>query len=108
MVKLEGADFIGREALPGPKASGVKRKLCGFEMTGRGIARHGYPLFDSEGQSERHTTSGGPAPTLGKNIGLGYLPAGLDRAGERISVDCRGKRVDAEVVKGPFYKRGRA
>ena len=108
VVKLEGADFIGREALRAQSASGVKRKLCGFEMTGRGIARHGYPLFDGEGNPSGTTTSGGPAPTLGKNIGLGYLPVGLDRAGERISVDCRGKRVDAEVVKGPFYKRGRA
>jgi aminomethyltransferase len=108
VVKLDGGEFIGREALRAQSASGVKRKLCGFVMTGRGIARHGYPLFDGEGRPSGTTTSGGPAPTLGKNIGLGYLPAGLDRAGERISVDCRGKRVDAEVVKGPFYKRGRA
>ena len=108
VVKLEGNDFIGRDALRAQSASGVKRKLCGFVMTGRGIARHGYPLFDGEGQPSGTTTSGGPAPTLGKNIGLGYLPVELDRAGERISVDCRGKRVDAEVVKGPFYKRGRA
>ena len=108
MVKLDGAEFIGREALRAQSSSGVKRKLCGFVMTGRGIARHGYPLFDGEGHPSGTTTSGGPAPTLGKNIGLGYLPVGLDRAGERISVDCRGKRIDAEVVKGPFYKRGRA
>jgi aminomethyltransferase len=105
VVKLDGNDFIGREALRAQSAAGVKRKLCGFVMTGRGIARHGYPLFDGQGQPAGTTTSGAPAPTLGKNIGLGYLPVGLDRAGERISVDCRGKRVDAEVVKGPFYKR---
>ena len=108
VVKLDGAEFIGRQALRAQKSSGLKRKLCGFEMLGRGIARHGYPLFDGEGHPSGTTTSGGPAPTLGKNIGLGYLAAELDRAGTRISVDCRGKRVDAEVVKGPFYKRGKA
>ena len=53
-------------------------------------------------------TSGRPAPTLEKNVGMGYVPARLDVAGARLSIDCRGKRVDAEVVKGPFYKRGRA
>ena len=106
VVKLDGADFIGREALRAQAAGAASaRKLCGFEMTGRGIARHGYPIFDGEGARAGTATSGGPAPTVGKNIGLGYVPAELDRAGARISVDCRGKRVDAEVVKGPFYKR---
>ena len=76
VVKLDGADFIGREALRAQRASGVQRKLCGFVMTGRGIARHGYPLFDGEGRPSGTTTSGGPAPTLGKNIGLGYLAGG--------------------------------
>ena len=74
-------------------------------MTGRGIARHGYAIHDAEGRERGRVTSGGPAPTLGRNIAMGYLPVELDRAGERISVDCRGKRVEAEVVKGPFYKR---
>jgi aminomethyltransferase len=105
-VKLDGADFIGRDALRAQKAAGVKRKLAGFVMAGRGIARHDYPIESPEGRPLGTTTSGGPAPTLGKNIGLGYLPAELDVAGTRIVVDCRGKRVDAEIVKGPFYKRG--
>ena len=52
-------------------------------------------------------TSGGPAPTLEKNIGLGYVPDRLAEPGTKLSIDCRGKRVDAEVVSGPFYKRGR-
>ena len=108
VVKLDGADFIGRAPLRAQKEAGVTRKLAGFVMTGRGIARHGYPIFEADGAAPvGTTTSGGPAPTVGKNVGLGYVPAELDRAGARISVDCRGKRVDAEVVKGPFYKRGR-
>jgi aminomethyltransferase len=77
-------------------------------MTGRGIARHGYPIFAAEGaEAVGTTTSGGPAPTVGKNVGLGYLPVALATGGTRLSVDCRGKRVEAEVVNGPFYKRGR-
>jgi aminomethyltransferase len=105
-VKLDGPEFVGRAALRTQKAEGIKRKLAGFVMVGRGIARHDYPIEAPDGRPLGTTTSGGPAPTLGKNIGLGYLPVELDTAGTRIVVDCRGKRVDAEIVKGPFYKRG--
>jgi aminomethyltransferase len=76
-------------------------------MTGRGIARHGYPLLDGQGKPVGICTSGGPAPTVGKNIGLGYLPIALGAVGTRFQVDCRGKPVDAVVVKTPFYKRNR-
>lgn len=106
-VKLEGAEFIGRAALRAQKQAGVKRKLAGFVMLGRGIARHDYPIEATDGAPLGTTTSGGPAPTLGKNIGLGYLPVAYDVAGTRIIVDCRGKRVEAEIVAGPFYKRDR-
>ena len=107
VVKLDGADFIGRAALRAQKASGLTRKLAGFVMLGRGIARHDYPIEAPDGAPLGTTTSGGPAPTLGKNIGLGYVPVAYDVAGTRVVVDCRGKRVDAEIVAGPFYKRAR-
>ena len=107
VVKLDGADFVGRAALREQKAAGVRRKLAGIVMIGRGVARHGYPIFDAEGRAAGTVTSGGPAPTLEKNVAMGYIPAELDAAGTRLVVDCRGKRVDAEVVKGPFYKRGK-
>jgi aminomethyltransferase len=74
-------------------------------MTGRGIARHGYPLLDSGGRTVGVCTSGSPSPTLGKNIGLGYLPPEMSEVGTEFSVDCRGKRVGAVVVTTPFYKR---
>jgi aminomethyltransferase len=83
----------------------VQRKLAGFVMTERGIARHGYAMYDAEGAEVGRVTSGGPAPTLEKNVGMGYVPVGLDVPGTKLSIDCRGKRVDAEVVSGPFYKR---
>ena len=107
VVKLDGDDFIGRDALRAQQAAGITRKLTGFVMTERGIARHGYAIFDDAGVACGTVTSGGPAPTLAQNIGLGYVPTGLSVPGTKLSIDCRGKRVGAEVVSGPFYKRGR-
>ena len=106
-MKLDGDDFIGRDALRAQQAAGIARKLTGFVMTARGIARHGYPIFDADGASAGTVTSGGPAPTLTQNVGMGYVPTRLAAAGTKLSIDCRGKRVDAEVVSGPFYKRGK-
>jgi aminomethyltransferase len=107
VVKLDGADFIGKEALVRQRAAGVTRKLVGFEMTARGIARHGYAIQDAEGKKIGEVTSGGPAPTLEKNIGMGYVPAGMTEPGTQLQIDCRGKLVAAQIVKGPFYKRGK-
>jgi len=107
IVKLKKPMFVGKDALLAVEARGLQRKLVGFEMSGRGVARHGYPLLDSTGALVGVCTSGGPSPTLGKNIGLGYLPIALTEVGTRFQVDCRGKAVDAVVVKTPFYKRNR-
>jgi aminomethyltransferase len=108
VVKLDKSDFIGREALLRIKAEGPKRTIVGFEMAGRGIARHGYPLLDPAGNTIGVCTSGGPSPTSGKSIGLGYLPVESSAVGTRFLVDCRGKHIEAVVVKTPFYKRARA
>jgi aminomethyltransferase len=107
VVKLGKAEFVGKDAIAAIKAQGPTRRLAGFEMTGRGIARHGYPLLDRAGNEVGTCTSGAPSPTLGKSIGLGYLPVGLTSIGSKIQVDCRGKPVTAEVVPTPFYKRAR-
>ena len=106
VTKFEKGDFVGREALEAVKAKPLARKLVGFEMTGRGVARHGYLLRDLEGNDVGLCTSGSPCPTVGKSIGLGYLPAGMTEVGTKLLVDCRGKNVEAVVVKTPFYKRG--
>lgn len=105
VVKLDGRTFRGSDVLAKKKAEGPSRKLVGFEMRGRGIARHGYPLLDAAGQVVGACTSGSPSPTLGKSIGLGYLPVALTAVGTEFKVDCRGKSIDAVVVKTPFYKR---
>ena len=105
---VKGKGFIGEEALARQKAAGVTRKLVGFVMKERGTARHGYPIVDperSDGQPIGVVTSGSLGPTVGVNIGLGYVPAALAPAGTRLHIDCRGKTAAAEVVNGPFYKR---
>jgi len=85
----------------------VRRSLIGFVMVGRGIARHGYRILDAAGTPIGEVTSGAPGPTVGKNIGLGYVPVAQATPGTGIVVDCRGKAIEAEVWKGPFYKRAR-
>jgi aminomethyltransferase len=105
VVKLAKGDFIGKAALEAVKAKPLPRKLVGFEVTGRGIARHGYLLRDLDGNEVGLCTSGSPCPTVGKNLGLGYLPSGMTDVGTKFFVDCRGKNIDAVVVTTPFYKR---
>jgi aminomethyltransferase len=105
VVKMNKEDFVGKDALAKVKASPLPRKMAGFEVTGRGVARHGYPLRDLEGKEIGVCTSGAPSPTLGKNIGLGYLPTAMTEIGTKFFVDCRGKNIEAVVVKTPFYKR---
>ncbi|HKO92675.1 MAG TPA: glycine cleavage system aminomethyltransferase GcvT [Polyangiaceae bacterium] len=104
-VKFDGREFIGKAALQRAKAEGLPRRLVGFEMTGRGIARHGYPLSSLDGKAFGVCTSGAPSPTLGVNIGLGYVPVSHAELGTELLVDCRGRAVTARVVKTPFYRR---
>jgi aminomethyltransferase len=97
-------DYPGRAILAEQKKSGAPRKLVGFEVTGRGIARHGYPvLLHDERVGE--VTSGTYAPFLQKNIGLCYLPAPRAATGTELAIDIRERKVPARVVPTPFYKR---
>jgi aminomethyltransferase len=105
VTKLDKPSFVGKQALLAIKEQGLSRTLVGFEMTGRGIARHGYPLLDESGVVCGVCTSGGPSPTLGKSIGLGYFPFASSAVGTQLLVDCRGKKITAQIVKTPFYKR---
>jgi aminomethyltransferase len=104
IVKLDKGDFIGRAALVAQREKGVQRKLVGFEMVGRGIARDGYEVF-LDGAGAGWVTSGGPSPTLGKNIGLCYLPAAHAIAGTTIGILIRGQLVEAQTIPTPFYRR---
>src|SRR5207237_7440853 len=104
IVKMDKGQFIGRESLARQKEKGVARKLVGFEMRGRGIARDGYEVW-LDGNPAGWVTSGSPSPTLSKNIGLCYLPAAEASPGRAIQVLIRNCPVEAVTVETPFYKR---
>ncbi len=106
IVKLEKGDFAGRDVLQREKAEGVRRKLVGFEMVDRGIARHGYPVVEG-GKEIGVVTSGTHSPTLKKAIGLAYLPSDKTVPGSEFAVLIRGKETRARVVPTPFYKRSK-
>ena len=104
LVKFKKGDFLGREALLRQKEEGVRRKIVGFEMIGRGIARPHYPVFiDAEEIST--VRSGSFSPYLKKSIGLTYLPLEYTEIGTEFTIAIREKRVEARVVPTPFYKR---
>jgi aminomethyltransferase len=107
ICKLNKGDFIGREALAKQKEAGVRKRLVGFEVTERGIARDGQDVV-IDGQPVGKVTSGSPAPYLKKNIGMAYVPTEFANEGQQIQIDVRGKLVGGQIVKTPFYKRGRA
>lgn len=106
IVKLEKGDFVGRDVLQREKNEGPKRKLVGFEMIDRGIARHGYPIVEG-GKEIGVVTSGTHSPTLKKAIGLAYLPLDKSAQGSEFTVLIRGKETRARVVPTPFYKRAK-
>ena len=106
ICKLDKGDFIGRESLAQQKAGGIKRKLVGFEVTDRGIARDGQEVLVADERVGK-VTSGSPAPFLKKNIGLTYVPVEHANVGQEIKIDVRGRLVCAQLVKTPFYKRAK-
>jgi aminomethyltransferase len=103
IVKLDkGAPFTGLDALKRQKLEGVKRRLVGFKLTEpKTIARHGYPVF-LDGTQVDIVRSGTLTPTVNAAIGTTYLPADRAKAGTKIEIDVRGKRVAAETVRLPF------
>ena len=98
-------EFIGRSSLREQKAQGLSRKLVGFEMIDRGIARHGHQVVNGD-RPIGVVTSGTQTPFLKKAIGMAYVPADLAAPGTDLSIDIRGRAARARVVPLPFYKRG--
>ncbi len=107
ICKMDKGEFTGRATLAAQKERGLERKLAGFEMRGRGIARDAYPVFVSGAEAGR-VTSGSPAPFLQKNIGMAYVPVAAATPGTQIEIGVRSQRVPAEIVPLPFYKRPRS
>lgn len=106
ITKLQKGPFTGSEKLQEQKEAGVTRRLAGFEMIDKGIARDDHEVYVN-GEKAGYVTSGSPAPYLKKNIGFAMVPAHLANAGQEIEIDVRGKRLAAKVVPTPFYKRAK-
>ncbi len=104
LVKLKKGEFVGSDVLNDQKKNGLTRKLVGFTLEGRNIARHGYPVFEDEGEAFGQVRSGTLSPTLGIPIGTAYVPIHLATEGSVIQVEIRGKKFPATVAKLPFYK----
>ena len=106
IVKLDkGAHFTGEAALRAQKQRGITRRLVGFQVEGRGIPRHGYPVY-CNGREADLVRSGTMSPSLGVGIGTAYVPAAAARPGTQLEIECRGERMGAEVVRMPFWKQG--
>lgn len=108
-VKMDKGDFVGRDALRDVQTRGLARKLVGFEVTDRAIARDHWEVVGSDGAKLGYVTSGSPGPTVGKNIGLAYVPVALSAIGTVLTVRDpeRGRTAAAVVTRTPFYKRAR-
>lgn len=109
VVSLE-KEFIGKQSLIMQKdLNFLPKKICGFEMVDRGIARHLYEVYDSSSDEQASpigwVTSGTPSPTLEKNIGMAYVPMVYTKPGTEFYIKIRDTRVKARVIKLPFYKR---
>ena len=102
----EHKKFIGSDALKAKQNSGIKKKLVGLEMTGRGIARHGYEVFRGE-KEIGIVTSGTFSPTLNKAIGLAFIDIAFSVPDTKIAVAIRDTMSEAKIVKLPFYKRAK-
>jgi aminomethyltransferase len=98
-------DFVNSEALAKEKAHGPERKLVAFELDERGIPRHDYDIVDGQGKKIGIVTSGTMSPSMGKGIGLGYVPTVFSEIGSKIQIQIRKKAIPATIVKLPFYKK---
>ena len=104
-VKLN-TEFIGRDALAAQKEKGLKRRLVGVEMTGKGIPRHGYKVL-KDGREIGEVTTGTQSPMTKRNIGLALVEASAVALGTEVAIEIRGKSIPAVVVETPFYKRAK-
>jgi aminomethyltransferase len=97
-------DFVNSATLKAQKENGPSKRLVAFELTDRGIPRHGYHVVNEAGDIIGEVTSGTMSPSTQKAIGLAYVPSGQHKEGSSILIDIRGKKLQGKIVKLPFYK----
>ena len=105
-VKLDKGDFIGRDALVRQREEGVARRLVGFDVVGRGIARQGHPVT-RDGRPVGAVSSGTWSPTFERALGMAYVEAGLAEPGNEVEITVRERPVAARLAALPFYQRPR-
>jgi len=105
LIKPAKGEFVGKAALQAQLEGGTEERLVGFELSERGVPRHGYPLCSADGEVIGEVSSGSFSPTLQKGIGLGYVPVDHAEVDGELKVDVRGRKLEARVVKTPFYRR---
>ncbi len=100
------AYFVGAHALMEERENGVKARLVGLNMVGKGVPRNGYKVFDGGGAEEiGYITSGSYCPTLDKYLAMAYVPVDHSQVGTQVTVEIRGRKIASEVIKMPFYRR---
>ncbi len=105
VVKPAKGDFLGKAEMMAAKEAGVSKKLVGLMITGKGIARPGYPVFSVDSVEIGVVTSGTLSPSLNQAIAVAYVASGANSVGDKVLVQMRNKMIEAEVVKTPFYKK---
>ena len=102
VIKPLAKDFMGKKKILAAKEKGNLPALVGFKMKDKGIPRHGYELFNKNGEKIGIVTSGTHSPSLNEPIGIGYVPQEMAALGSQFFIDIRGRKVPVETVKTPF------
>lgn len=105
ITKIDKGDFIGRDAIVAQKKEGIPKRLVCFELEGKLVARHEYPVL-KDGEKIGYVCSGSFSPSLQKPIGTAYVKTGHHKSGTELSIQIRKQVVPARIVKPPFYKEG--
>lgn len=106
VVKLGKSGFVGKTPIENTKAAGLKKKLVGFEIKGRGIPRQGYSIFDpTQSKKIGEVTSGTQSPSLSKPIGIAYVDTEFSENGRELFIEIRDQKIPLVIVPTPFYKR---
>jgi aminomethyltransferase len=104
-VSLDKGDFVGRGVLAKQKANGTRKKLVAFRMTEKSAPpRPHYPIW-IDGSAVGEVVSGTQGPSLNAGIGLGYVPSSSAKPGNKLEIEIRGKRAQAEVVPKPIFRK---